>query len=68
MMMLAKIAALGLFKIKEFWNKGYGVIFFSMTSPTEFMTCSTYIVDAVMWLKIDSSSTSMWEVIITSIF
>ena len=28
MMMLAKIAALGLFKIKEFWNKGYGVIIF----------------------------------------
>ena len=33
-MMSAKVATLGLFKIKVFWNKGYDAIV-SMTSPTK---------------------------------
>ena len=36
LMMSAKLATLGLFTIKVFQNKGYGVIFFSIMSPTKF--------------------------------
>ena len=67
MMMLAKMAALGLYKIKEFWNKGYDVIIFLHDVTNRILSRdSTYIV--VMWPKFDNSSTSMREVIITSIF
>ena len=67
MMMLAKMAALGLYKIKEFWNKDYDVITFLHDVTNRILSRdSTYIV--VMWPKFDNSSTSMREVIITSIF
>ena len=67
MMMLAKMAALGLYKIKEFWNKDYDVITFLHDVTNRILSRdSTYIV--VMWPKFDHSSTSMREVIITSIF
>ena len=67
MMMLAKMAALGLYKIKEFWNKDYDVIIFLHDVTNRILSRdSTYIV--VMWPKFDNSSTSMREVIITSIF
>ena len=36
LMTSAKLATLGLFKIKRFWNKGYDVKIFSMTSSTNF--------------------------------
>ena len=64
----AKMAALGLLKIKVFWNKGYRVI-----TAVHDVTCkvlsrdSTYIVDVVMWPKFGNSSISMREVFITSI-
>ena len=35
-MMPAKLATLGLLKITVFWNEGYDVIIFSMTSSTKF--------------------------------
>ena len=67
MMMLAKMAVLGLYKIKEFWNKDYDVITFLHDVTNRILSRdSTYIV--VMWPKFDNSSTSMREVIITSIF
>ena len=67
MMMLAKMAALGLYKIKEFWNKDYDVITFLHDVTNRILSRdSTYIV--VKWPKFDNSSTSMREVIITSIF
>ena len=36
LMMSAKMATLGLLKIKVFLNKGYDVIFLPMTPPTKF--------------------------------
>ena len=68
LMFSAKMAALGLLKIKVFWNKGYRVII-----AVHDVTCkvlsrdSTYIVDVVMWPKFGNSSISMREVFITSI-
>ena len=35
-MMSAKLATLGLLKIKVFWNKGYDVITFVCDVPTKF--------------------------------
>ena len=66
LMMLAKLATLGLFKTKVFWNKGCDV-----TSPVQDITNkilsrdSNYIIDVVMWPKIGNSSIFMREVIIT---
>ena len=69
LMMSAKMATPGLLNIKIFWNKGYDV-----TMPVHDVTSKilwrdlNYIVDVVMWPKFgDSSSSSMREVIITSI-
>ena len=60
----AKIASLGLLKIKVFWNKGYDIII-----SNKILSCDPkYIVDVVMWPKFDKSSTSVKEVIITSFF
>ena len=66
--MSAKMATLGLLKIKVFWNKGYDV-----TIPVyevinkNLLRDSNYIVDVVKWPKFGNSSTSMREVIIPSI-
>ena len=68
-MMSAKLATLGLFKLKVFWKKGYDVIISvrDVTSNT-LLRDSNYIVDVViMWPKFDNSSISMWAVIITLI-
>ena len=48
----AKLATLGLHKLKLFWNK---------------IDDSNYTVDVVMWPKFGNCSVSMREVIITSI-
>ena len=49
LMMSAKLATLGLLKIKVFLNKGYGVIIFVHGVINEaFSRDSSYIVDAVM--------------------
>ena len=66
--MQAKVATLGLLKIKVFWNKDndiiisvYGVINKNLSLE------SSYIVDVVIWPRFGNSSTSMREVIISSI-
>ena len=60
-MMSAKLATLGLLKIKIFWNKGYGVIISVQDAA------KTIISDVVMWPKFGNYSISMIEVTITSI-
>ena len=60
LMMSAKMATPGLFKLKVFWKKGYNV-------TNKFLLCDlNYIVNVVMRLKLGNSNTFMREVIITS--
>ena len=68
LMMSAKMATLGFLKVKVFWNKGYHVIIpvYEVINK-KLSRDSNYIVDVVMWPKFGNSSTSMREVIITSI-
>ena len=69
LMMSAKMATLGLLKIKVFWNKGYGVIISVYYVINKNLSLdSNYIVDVVMWPKFGNCSTSMREVMITSIY
>ena len=66
--MSAKLATLGLLKIKVVWNKGYDVILSVYDVISKNLSrVSNYIADVVMWPKFGNSSTSMKEVIITSI-
>ena len=68
LMMSAKMATLGLLKIKVFWNKGYDVIISVHDVTNKILSRdSNYIIDVVMWPKFGNSSISMREVIITSI-
>ena len=68
LMISAKIATLGLLKIKVSWNKGYDVIISVYDVPNKFLSrYSYYVVNVVMWPKFVNSSNSMSEVIITSI-
>ena len=68
LMISAKIATLGLLKIKVSWNKGYDVIIPVYDVANKFLSrYSYYVVDVVMWPKFVNSSNSMREVIITSI-
>ena len=46
LMMSAKMATLGLLKIKVFLNKGYDVIFLPMTSPTKFY----HVTHITLWM------------------
>ena len=67
-MMSARMAALGLLKIKVFLNKGYYVIIFLYDVTNKILSHdSNYIVDVVMWSKFGNSDILMREVIITSI-
>ena len=67
-MMSAKMATLGLLKIKVFWNKGYDVIISVHDVTNKILSRdSNYIVDVVMWPKFGNSSISMREVITTTI-
>ena len=62
------MAALGLLKVKVFWNKGYDVIISVHDVTNKILSRdSNYIIDVVMWPKFGNSSISMREVIITSI-
>ena len=64
----AKMATLGLIKIKLFWNQVYDVIISAHDVTVKILSRdSNYIVDVVMWPKFDNSSISMREVILTSI-
>ena len=68
LMMSAKMATLGLLKIKVFWNKGYDVIISVHDVTNKILSRdSNYIVDVAMWPKFGNSSISMREVIIASI-
>ena len=68
LMMSAKMASLGLLKIKVFWNKDYDVMIFVYgVINKNLLRDSNYIVDVAMWPKYGNSSTSMRNVIITSI-
>ena len=68
LMMSAKLATLGLLKIKVFWNKGYGVIIFVHDVTNKILSRdSNHIEVVVMWPKCGNSMISMWGVTITSI-
>ena len=68
-MMSAKIASLGLLKIKVFWKKGYEAKISGHDVTNIILSGeSNYTVDAVMWPNFGSSNISMREVIITLIF
>ena len=68
LMMSAKMASLGLLKIKVFWNKDCDVMIFVYgVINKNLLRDSNYIVDVAMWPKYGNSSTSMRNVIITSI-
>ena len=64
-MALAKLATLGLLKIKAFWNKSYDVMISAHGVTKEIY--SNYIVDVAMWPKFGNSRISMREVIITPV-
>ena len=67
-MMPAKMAILGLLKIKVFWKKAHDVIIFVHDVTNKLSSRdSSYIVDVAMWPKFGNSSIFMREVIITSI-
>ena len=66
LMMSAKFATLGLFKIKVFWKKGYNVIISARDVTNRFLSRdSNYIAHAIMWSKIGNSKISVKETIIT---
>ena len=65
-MMSAKMATLGLLKMKVFWNKVYDVIIYLHDVTNKILPHdSNYIADMVMWPKFGNYSISMKEVIIT---
>ena len=68
-LMSAKMATVGLLKIKVFWNKDYYDVIISDYDVTNKISSrdSFYIVDGAVQQKFDKSSTSMREVIISSI-
>ena len=69
LMMSAKMASLGLLKMRGFWNKGYDVIIFAHGVTNKFLLHdSNYIIDVVMWAKFDNCIIPMRKVIITSIW
>ena len=68
LMMSAKMATLGLLKIKVFWNKGFNVIISVYDVINKNLSCdSNQIAHVVMSPKFGNSSTPMREVIIISI-
>ena len=69
LVMSAKMGIPGLLKINFSWNTGYDVIIsvHYVTNKT-LSRDSNYIVDVVMWPKFGNPSTSMKEVIVTSIY
>ena len=67
LVMSAKIATLGLLKIKVFWNKGVDVIMYVHGATNQILSGdSNCIVNVVMWPKFGNSRIYMKEVIITS--
>ena len=67
-MMSAKMATLGIFKIKVFQNNVYDVITSVHDLTNKILSRdSNYIEDVVMWPKSGNSSISLTEVILTTI-
>ena len=67
LMMPAKMATLGVLKIRVFWVKGYDVIISDHDVTKKFLSHdSNYIIDVVMWPKFGNCIISMRKVIITS--
>ena len=67
-MISAKLATLGLIKIKVFWNKGDDITISVHDVTSKLLSHdSSNIVDVALWPKFANSSISMREVIITSI-
>ena len=65
-MMSAKLAILGIFKIKVFWSKGYDIIIFVHNVTNKILSrVSNCIVDMVMWPKFVNSNilTFLWEML-----
>ena len=68
LIMSAKLVTLGLLKINLLWNKVYDVIIIVHDITNKILSRdSNYIVDVVMWPRLDDSSISMKDVIITLI-
>ena len=68
LMMSAKMATLGLLKIRVFWKKHNDVIISVYDITNKILSPdSSYFVNLVMWPKFANSSTSMREVISTSV-
>ena len=68
LMISAKMATLGLLKIKVFWCKGCDVMISLYDVINKNLSRdSNFVVDVVMWLKFGNYSTSMREIIITSL-
>ena len=66
LMMSAKLATLGLLKIKVIWNKGYDVINSLYDVISKILTRDwNDIAEMVIWSKFGNSSISMRDVIIT---
>ena len=67
-MMSAKLATIGLLKIKIFSNKGYDIINFVHDVNIKFLShVSNYIVEVFMSPKFGSSSIPVRDVVIISI-
>ena len=65
---LAKMATLGLLKMKLFLNKSYDVMISVIEVTNKSLSCdSSYIVDVVKWPKFGNSNNSLTDVIITRI-
>ena len=68
LMISARLDALGLLKIKVFWNKSYDVIISIYGDTSKILSRdSSHIIDVAMWPKFGTSSITMKEVIIISI-
>ena len=63
--MSAKLATLGLLKIKAFWNKGYDIRISVHVVNNEILSRENYIAYMVIWPTFGNSSISMREVIVT---
>ena len=68
LMMPAKLATLGLLKIKVIWNIGFHFIISVYDTNNKILSNgSNFIADVFMWPKVSNSSVSMREAIITSV-
>ena len=68
MMMWGKLAAIGLLKINEYWNKRYDIIVSDHDVANNILLRdSSYSVGVVVWPKFNNTRFFLTEVIITSI-